>query len=294
MVFKYIFLIVLYFSLLSSSSKINFLEDSSLSTQNASEILLKCDPFNIGKIEGYFCRTNEDCASKKCINNKCIGLTENSFCFFSEQCTLGLYCDKENKTQCSLGKCLKLKKLNEECNTALNNCDSDLYCYNNKCIQLFSLSIGSLVDDYRLCKTGITYYDKKNKSKKCSKILKSKESPFNCSYSYETEEGIINATFNKITSIYDSKLKGCLLPSDDSNYIKALEEYKKDILKEKRHISERFKVNNKTEKKFFKFHDFPKFELYDECIYDFFKSVAASGYIKAGIFMIFGLLGLIL
>ena len=103
---------------------------------------------------GGECESNEDCLSNECKNGKCIGKKEGEKCSSSENCYFGYYC-KNNI-------CEQLKNENEKC-TSSNECKRNLACYNNTCTKLFSLKIGTQLnqnDSPFLCENGRVHDNK--------------------------------------------------------------------------------------------------------------------------------------
>ena len=104
---------------------------------------------------GGKCESNDDCLHNECINGICIGKKEGERCANSEYCYFGYYCNN-NKT------CEKLKNENEIC-TSSNECKRNLSCYNNKCTKLFSLKIGTQLNENDtpfLCENGRVHDNK--------------------------------------------------------------------------------------------------------------------------------------
>ncbi len=104
---------------------------------------------------GGECESNEDCLNDECNNGICMGKKEGEICSNSEYCYFGYYCSNNKK-------CEKLKNENEKCSSS-NECKRNLECYNNKCTKLFSLKIGTELnenDSPYLCENGRVYNNK--------------------------------------------------------------------------------------------------------------------------------------
>ena len=116
--------------------------------------------YDFEKLSGEKCNGNDDCISKNCTDNVCIGKFEKDECEENAECDLGLYCDIDNK-------CEKLKDEGENCHSLYedflknmnDNCYAGLVCNNDKCVKLGSLSYDNeysgQIDNEFSCKSGV-------------------------------------------------------------------------------------------------------------------------------------------
>ena len=187
----------------------------------------------IKRYPGESCNINSDCrvVNSTCKNGKCTGVGEGGTCERTEQCVVGLFCDKEEK------KCVAQKEEGEKCKEGWD-CKNYLGCFKFRCIKFGTLKKGIKItnetayfpgNDIRnyLCETGelnedngvpgnycVSYnYDSKwlNETKKKD----DKNGYITCNFG---EECVYNSGRNKITKYcgcgYNSNGQGyCPLPS---------------------------------------------------------------------------------
>jgi hypothetical protein len=100
-------------------------------------------------VEQDYCRENDDCSSKNCINNICYGLPENSTCKNTTDCNSDTFCNKTTKI------CTSRRDLNQSCEED-ENCSNFAGCFNKTCTTIFSLNSGVKVNslsDSIFCKS---------------------------------------------------------------------------------------------------------------------------------------------
>ena len=102
-------------------------------------------------LPGEYCETNENCISKSCEKNKCMGEKLNAACTHTAFCDAGLYCDPEKKL------CMPLLKINDAC-TGEGQCAINAVCHNGNCTQIGALDKGKAAMFPAQCKS---YYMEK-------------------------------------------------------------------------------------------------------------------------------------
>ena len=123
---------------------------SYLPTENEN---IKCEAKDLtgNSIEGESCKDPKDCASNKCVDGRCVGLSGNEQCIDHLQCAKETFCS-------SVGKCESLKTENSECSTDFE-CQTDLLCFNGKCTKMFSQPLGTEVEKEKenslMCTSGL-------------------------------------------------------------------------------------------------------------------------------------------
>ena len=108
----------------------------------------KCNNNNLRCLRGKFKDVGQ------CINGICSGRKLNDICKTHQDCQIGLFCNSETH------KCEELKKKGEKCNH-INECQNNLMCMNNTCIEYYSLPEGTYLQKNNgylfkeLCKFGL-------------------------------------------------------------------------------------------------------------------------------------------
>ena len=95
------------------------------------------------------CTSPLECRSGICTDNKCAIKKENDACKKDDECGKSAVCKGTEDSKV----CKPLSGKNGEC-TNEYHCQIGLTCSNNKCIEHFSLDVGSVTDDDYACKTG--------------------------------------------------------------------------------------------------------------------------------------------
>lgn len=90
-----------------------------------------CEQHVPTKLPGEFCKLPADCLSNACVGEKCQGVAEKGACVQDEECSHGLFCNKEK------GECAPVIKIHKDC-TEKDRCDAGLVC-NGVCVPLFSI-----------------------------------------------------------------------------------------------------------------------------------------------------------
>lgn len=122
---------------------------------------------------GEVCCKDSDCASEKCVDERCSGLLEGEECRNDEVCQPNHYCKDE--------KCTPAIELGQPCSRS-NQCKLGSGCHKGTCTKYLSLPEGSSSSSARFCLTGITY------NSTCDSI-KVKEEDLTLEYPYECHIG---------------------------------------------------------------------------------------------------------
>ncbi|OMJ75700.1 hypothetical protein SteCoe_25108 [Stentor coeruleus] len=107
-------------------------------------------------LPGDYCNSNNQCESNLCSLGKCEGRYYSSPCLTSADCDVYLYCDEHTFT------CVDQLSFGSFCNYT-HQCLNNLACDGKKCVNYFSLPIGSTVYDVPnygfsyACTTGFAY-----------------------------------------------------------------------------------------------------------------------------------------
>ena len=101
--------------------------------------------------EGKKCITPLECRSGICTNKKCAIKKENEACTEENECGKSAYC----LMSWNFGVCKSLSGKEGDC-TSVQQCQIGLTCSNNKCVEKFSLEVGSETNLEEACKTGKT------------------------------------------------------------------------------------------------------------------------------------------
>jgi hypothetical protein len=158
------------------------------------------------RLEGESCKNNTDCASLKCISEKCVALSPKAACHKHSECGIGYYCGKLSSID-NTNNCLLQIGFGQKC-------ESDFDCFNNMacrdqddnsanktCARYFSLKDGSRSSNSLLCENMKTY-------KGVCVSTKLNETSGECSYrngTIQTEckyqiEGMINSNETSFTT----------------------------------------------------------------------------------------------
>ena len=110
----------------------------------------------VKKDEGDQCEADTECKSGMCTEGKCSTLPDGAECKKHYQCGQFSACRPSDST------CQPLLKEGDSCDSDYD-CGFNLACGDGKCQKMFSLEVGAVSDNWKLCKSGISY---KYKSKK--------------------------------------------------------------------------------------------------------------------------------
>lgn len=109
---------------------------------------------------GDYCAYDQECRTKSCKNNKCVGHKSGEACQYVYDCEQGLYCDPVSSI------CTSQVKQQEDCLDSYS-CLNSLVCNLGKCVPYFSVDVGQVTDDVNAvgfswaCETG---YAEENES----------------------------------------------------------------------------------------------------------------------------------
>jgi hypothetical protein len=153
---------------------------------------------------GENCFTDSQCYSSgkltsKCVNKVCSGKAAGESCEANAQCVVGTYCNSTNF-------CVAQKNAGSSC-SADNECQNDSRCYKKNCTKLFSLKVGTKVEDPTemnqvydvLCENGILV---NNVCAKSTLPANTNRSPFlecefgkTCNYNLVDDKGAILSNY---------------------------------------------------------------------------------------------------
>jgi hypothetical protein len=208
------------------------------------------------KYPGEVCNSDQECLSQICFFGKCSGSKLGDLCDHTfVPCQLGLTCIES--------VCQSPKKINETCSLTAD-CENTLLCFNSRCIELFSLPIGT---DLKLSSNDVS--QKRvlpfvNPQYYCETFSVSQDMVCN-EYDYEEEflkthyidqEGFINCTYGEMCRFSDGRyiyevacqcgnnpdgIAYCYRPNKYKlNTVKNLQDFLKDYLNNRCHSSNRF------------------------------------------------------
>jgi len=122
---------------------------------------------------GEYCKNTNDCITKHCIKNECVGLRQDDKCTADWECGYKLYCNKSQK------RCIEVNIMGQNCDETVK-CDSGLICDGTKCVVIGSLDIGESTMSPFACKTLYSY---KQICAPAPKLITNKEvkGPIECS-----------------------------------------------------------------------------------------------------------------
>lgn len=112
----------------------------------------ECVPPNVtGHPTGHPCTEASNCSSNICTAPTCYGVPEGNYCYDSEACLPGYYCD--------LNICTETKSEGDSCKIH-EECPIGHGCDRGTCRLLFSKDQGSSTSDKKLCKSNFEYNGK--------------------------------------------------------------------------------------------------------------------------------------
>lgn len=133
----------------------------------------QCEKVNYLLLEGEKCESPAECHSQMCVDHKCHALNDGEACTTElEQCKLGSYCGGYGGEE----MCRKYALKGEACDVSL--CRPGLECYEDKCIELYTLENGKEGSTSDSCISGNSYSTEDPTSpSRCGVVLEVGECP---------------------------------------------------------------------------------------------------------------------
>lgn len=239
------------------------------------------------------CTSPLECRSGICTNKKCSKKKVNEPCNQdSDECGKSAFC-KEGDGE--TGTCKELSGKEGECNDE-EHCQIGLTCSNGKCIEKFSLEVGSEADEDNACKTG------KSDGNKCVNYTAVENS---CTEKEDEHQQKIKACKTKTNDGTSDNIEDndyCERNWDDkyicptekySKWDKYVEEFKKrydklsDDDKKDKYINRDTLNNNKVRDAYAEYYYYQYINFDDDCIKDYYHKKAGANLIKTPYYLPF-------
>ena len=233
-----------------------------------------CTKKIVKKDEGDQCELDTECKSGMCTEGKCSTLPDGAECKKHYQCGQSSACRPSDST------CQPLLKEGEACDSDYE-CDFNLACGDGKCQKMFSLEVGAVSDNWKLCKSGISYKYKSKKGYNFYCVDKRQDTPTcpenyekTCNFTVSIAEGDEHTYSEYCLPNWEYK-PYCEMGSDFFLWDKFLEIYNEEIQKidptkikvtELRSIFWSPKINMADMTKMF----YARIKGAEKCVYDYF------------------------
>jgi hypothetical protein len=281
-----------------------------------------CTKKNIENLfEGNKCNTNNECASKICKNNKCIG-KENG-----EECISNLECKSQSSClikdlKLNKGTCENLVNLGEECiflsnNPYQSNCKFNLICADTtenqnlgkvnfsekiiqkgKCIEMGKINNGKKSNNKLACYNGMLYNE--NGFFVCGEYINSNNY---CNKNYQVCNSSILTNFKNeyivdclITSLNHFVCPNLEISKNFRNYINLRNEIIKNMNGDNFFVTKYRESLNHLEiaKLFVKYEFYGFIQDADSCVFNYFLDLNYSIFLKGNYYLFFMIIFLIL
>lgn len=271
--------------------------------------------------EGNKCETNNECASKICKNNKCIG-KENG-----EECISNLECKSQSSClikdlKLNKGTCENLVNLGEECiflsnNPYQSNCKFNLICADTtenqnlgkvnfsekiiqkgKCIEMGKINNGKKSNNKLACYNGMLYNE--NGFFVCGEYINSNNY---CNKNYQVCNSSILTNFKNeyivdclITSLNHFVCPNLEISKNFRNYINLRNEIIKNMNGDNFFVTKYRESLNHLEiaKLFVKYEFYGYIQDADSCVFNYFLDLNYSIFLKGNYYLFFMIIFLIL
>lgn len=236
------------------------------------------------------CTSPLECRSGICTDNKCAIKKENDSCDeYKDECGKSAICRNVGGSNV----CKPLSGKDGECDDD-DHCQIGLICLNNKCIERFSLDVGSEANRYYACKTG---YSKGGKcvnyiavDKTCTKATNGSEGMY-CKTKTNDETSDSETIEDECDTNWNDEY---ICPTEAySKWDKYVEEFKKrydklsDDDKKDKYINRDTLNKNKVRNAYAEFEHYSEINFDDDCIKEYYQQLSSSHYLSLSLFFIF-------